>query len=275
MTTDSRDSYKNIFTSATCTVVMAVALSASLLYASTTPGTSPPKTPASKPLQPYSAVYSAELSGVPVGGEAERTLTHNSDGSWTLHFKAEMLFYSFEEESHFTLADGKIKPSSYDMSKGALGRKKTAAIKFDWGKKIADSRENKKNWQVPLQINDLDKISYQEQLRLDANALPAPPKKDKTQSLSSQGFRYFVVDEDERDDYLFRVDGEETLNTPAGRFNTVRLKRVRESKKRETWIWLAPEWDYLLVQLKQTEKGKDYLVSLKQATLADRPVKGQ
>ncbi|MCL6270668.1 DUF3108 domain-containing protein [Sansalvadorimonas sp. 2012CJ34-2] len=212
-----------------------------------------------KKLQPYKASYSATLSNIPVDGKAVRTLTQNKDGSWILTFKADMLLYSFSEESHFRFKDGEIQPFSYLREKGALGRKNTSEITFDWGKKIADSREDSDRWKVTLKPEDLDRISYQQQLQYDL-------------SNGKKEFTYNVINEDERDQYTFKIEGEEILETPAGRFATVRLKMVRDNNKRQTWIWLAKDWDDLLVQLKQREKKKDYVVSLRQAEIAGKEI---
>ena len=213
-------------------------------------------------LLPYEATYTASLSGIPVNGSAERTLKKNSDNSWSLTFKADMLLYSFTEESRFRFHNGQIEPESYNMQKGALGRKQSAEISFDWGSKTANSRENDERWKVPLQKADLDRISYQQQLQYDV-------------SRGQKEFSYNIISEDERDTYTFQPDGEEILETPLGPLATVRLKMVRKNNKRQTWIWLAKDWNDLLVQLKQTEKGKDYVVSIRDATVDNKVVKGK
>ncbi len=210
-------------------------------------------------IQPYRASYSATLSNIPVDGKAERKLIQNSDGSWTLSFEADMFLYSFSEVSHFRFTDGLVRPTSYQMKKGPLGKKKTAEVAFDWSKKIADSREDSDRWKVSLKPSDLDQISYQQQLQYDIKS-------------GRKEFSYSVIDEDERDLYTFRIETEEILETPAGKLSTVRLKRVRDNNKRQTWIWLAKDWGDLLVQLKQTEKGKDYIVTLRQATVAGKEI---
>ena len=221
-----------------------------------------PKVAEQAQLVPYVANYSATLSGVPVNGKAKRTLVHNSDNSWTLSFNANMLIYSFDEESQFHFNNGKIQPQRYALEKGALGKGKSVSIAFDWGKKFAQSRENQKSWTVSLQPDDLDSISYQQQLQYDVSA-------------GLKTFHYNVIDEDERETYSFAVDGEEVLQTPAGNLNTVRLKMVRKNKKRETFIWLAKDWNDLLVKLKQTENGKDYIVTLADGTVNGKTVQGK
>ena len=166
-------------------------------------------------LQPYQASYTAEFDGLPVKGEAERSLKKNNDGSWSLDFEASMLVFSFTERSRFQLVDGKVRPLTYNMRKGSFGKSRTSAVTFIWDKKQADSSEKDRHWTLALKRSDQDKISYQQQLQLDLNS-------------GKQQFSYPVIDGDERDDYTFQLDGEETLTTPLGQLDTVRLKRIRE-----------------------------------------------
>lgn len=213
-------------------------------------------------LIPYETSYSASLSGAPISGNAKRSLIQNKDGSWTLSFRADMLIYSFDEESRFRFNSGKIQPESYSLEKGSFGRKRTSAVQFDWGSKFANSERDKKSWKIPLVTNDLDKISYQQQLQYDVSA-------------GLKNFSYAVIDKDERDTYTFQVDGQEILETPIGKLDTVRLKMIRDNNKRQTWIWLAKDWGDLLVKLKQTEKGKDYIVTLENGTVRGQAIEGK
>ena len=205
--------------------------------------------------QTFEASYSATMGNVPVDGTAERKLVKQPDGTWQLTFNAEMLFYSFSEQSRFKLDENnRIQPISYQLSKGALGKNRQASVNFDWKRKQADSREDNDQWALAIQPGDLDKISYQLQLQEDMRQ----GRKD---------LHYLVVNEDERDDYQFLVEKEEILQTPLGEINTVRLKMQRDNNKRQTWIWLAKDWNYMLVKLRQVEKNKDYVINLKSASI--------
>ncbi|MFZ5698960.1 MAG: DUF3108 domain-containing protein, partial [Pseudomonadota bacterium] len=53
----------------------------------------------------------------------------------------------------------------------------------------------------------------------------------------------------------YRIDGHETLKTPYGKLDTVRIVRVREQgDKRRTLLWVAPALDYIMVKLEHVEK---------------------
>ncbi len=89
---------------------------------------------------------------------------------------------------------------------------------------------------------------------------------------------YQVLDGDEVETYDFRVLGEETVETKAGRLDAVKVERVRDptQSKRETLLWFAKDWDFLLVQLYQVEKdGKAYQIMLQEGTVNGRTVEGK
>ena len=87
---------------------------------------------------------------------------------------------------------------------------------------------------------------------------------------------YLVVDGDDIDQYQFRVTGEQRVTTRNGQFDAVEVERVREpDAKRETTLWFAKDWNYLLVRLSQVETdGQHYQIVLKEATMDGQPVVG-
>ena len=85
-----------------------------------------------------------------------------------------------------------------------------------------------------------------------------------------------MVDGDDVEEYRFRVVGEDRVTTRVGQFDAVEVERVRESdSKRETTLWFAKDWGYLLVRLKQTETdGQEYQIVLKDAVVNGEAVTG-
>jgi hypothetical protein len=70
------------------------------------------------------------------------------------------------------------------------------------------------------------------------------------------------------------VVGEETLELPAGTFDTVKITKLRSNKKRETYIWCAPALNYLPVRIWQREKDDaEYLSELESFSESLRAVK--
>ena len=87
-----------------------------------------------------------------------------------------------------------------------------------------------------------------------------------------------MLDGDDVDIYEFRVLGNDVVNTKAGKIQAIKVERVRDpsQSQRETQLWFAKDWDYLLVSLRQVEKdGKEYKIVLEHADVNGKTVKGQ
>lgn len=216
-------------------------------------------------IKPFSAAYTADWTPVPVSGSAERSLQSIGKGQWQLQFNASMLVAKLTEKSTFDYGSGEIRPLSYSYSRGGFGSGKGTDLGFDWkNKQVRDKRHNKA-LDVPLDQGLLDKSSYQLALQADVA--------DGHKSMS-----YKVLDKDEVETYDFRVIGQEAVETKVGKIDAIKVERVRDptQSKRRTTIWLAKDWDYLLVALSQVEKdGKEYRIVLKDGTVDGRPVKGK
>jgi hypothetical protein len=70
------------------------------------------------------------------------------------------------------------------------------------------------------------------------------------------------------------VIADEVLQTPLGRLNTVKLERVRAaSDDRVTAIWLARDWDLLLVRIDQVSaSGLSIKLELEHAIVGEDEV---
>ena len=215
-------------------------------------------------LHPFSASYTADWKQLPMSGSAERSLTKNGDGSWTLNFKASMMIASLTETSTLTLDKDTLLPQSYHFERGGLGKAKKADLDFDWTAKMVTGTDRGDAVKIPLNRGMVDKSTYQLALQHDVAA------GKKTMS-------YQVVDDGEVDTYDFRVLGAEKVETKAGKIDAIKVERVRDptQSKRITVMWFAKDWDYLLVRLQQVETdGKEYNIMLLDGTVNGKAVKG-
>ena len=216
-------------------------------------------------LQPFNASYTADWKQLPMSGSAERSLTKNSDGNWTLNFKASMLIASLNEESTLKLEKDQPVPLSYHFERGGLGKAKNIDLNFNWKDMTVTGTDNKTPVTVKLLTGMLDKSTYQLALQRDVLA-------------GKKSMSYQVVDGDEVDTYDFRVIGPEVVSTKAGKINAIKVERVRDpaQNKRITEMWFAKQWDGLLVALRQVEKdGKEYNIMLLDGTVDGNTVKGK
>ena len=215
-------------------------------------------------LQPFSASYTADWKQLPMSGTAERSLSKDAKGVWTLSFKASMMIASLTETSTLTLDKDTLLPQSYHFERGGLGKAKKADLDFDWTNKLVTGTDRGDAVKIPLNRGMVDKSTYQLALQHDVAA------GKKTMS-------YQVVDDGEIDTYDFRVLGSEKVDTKAGKIDAIKVERVRDptQSKRITVLWFAKDWDYLLVRLQQVETdGKEYNIMLQDGTVNGKAVKG-
>ena len=215
-------------------------------------------------LQPFSASYTADWKQLPMSGTAERSLSKDAKGVWTLSFKASMMIASLTETSTLTLDKDTLLPQSYHFERGGLGKAKKADLDFDWTNKLVTGTDRGDAVKIPLNRGMVDKSTYQLALQHDVAA------GKKTMS-------YQVVDDGEIDTYDFRVLGSEKVDTKAGKIDAIKVERVRDptQSKRITVLWFAKDWDYLLVRLHQVETdGKEYQIMLEEGRVGGKTVKG-
>lgn len=155
-----------------------------------------------------------------------------------------ILPFSNHERSQFIVENNKLKPQRYDFKTEEKGRKIVGLVEFDWAaQQIHKSIYQGAEKDEALPENALDRITYTLQLRQDLKRGTGP-------------FTYTVVEPRKIKHYTFNVVGEEKINTPMGEFKTIKLEHVSDNGERRTQIWLAKEFDYLLVRLTQIRKGK-------------------
>ncbi|WP_338523009.1 DUF3108 domain-containing protein [Pseudomonas batumici] len=215
-------------------------------------------------LQPFSASYTADWKQLPMSGSAERSLSKNDNGTWTLSFKASMMIASLTEESTIRLDKDTLLPQSYTFERGGLGKAKKINLDFDWSSKMVTGSDRGDPVKVPLNSGMLDKSTYQLALQRDVAA-------------GKKSMSYQVVEGTDTDTYDFRVLGAEKVSTKAGSVDAIKVERVRDptQNKRTTVMWFAKDWDYLLVRLQQVETdGKEYNIMLQEGTVAGKEVKG-
>ncbi len=215
-------------------------------------------------LQPFSASYTADWKQLPMSGSAERSLSKNDNGTWTLSFKASMMIASLTEESTIRLDKDTLLPQSYTFERGGLGKAKKINLDFDWSSKMVTGTDRGDPVKVPLNSGMLDKSTYQLALQRDVAA-------------GKKSMSYQVVEGTDTDTYDFRVLGAEKVSTKAGSVDAIKVERVRDptQNKRTTVMWFAKDWDYLLVRLQQVETdGKEYNIMLQDGTVAGKEVKG-
>ena len=214
-------------------------------------------------LKPYHLEFKANYKFVmPFKGSAERTLNQLEDGSWLLTNDVSSRLIKVKESSRFNWRENHPEPREYNYSLKSLGSKKRRSNRFDYDSGKVYSRWKKEAAEYEIVDGLVDRLSVQTALRMD---LMNDGKIDSFEVAEKRNSRTLQ----------FEVFGEEVLETGLGAFNTVKIKRTRKPEsKRESYFWLAKDWDYLLLKVSHVEKGKSYVIEMSNGVLDGRAITG-
>ncbi len=213
---------------------------------------------ASEPIT-FDNTYAAKLYGFNI--EVTSRLTAQGSGLYEFYFDANATLGRVTETSKFAW-NGKEHyaiPQEYNYKRNGVGKNRNLQLAFDWNTNQVSNSEKKTQLPLEPEKKIQDSLSYQVQLHQD---LVAGKKK----------FSYFITNGKKVREYKFEVDGEEVLDTPLGKVNTVRVKRVQTSDERETYAWFAKDFQYLLVRLQQEENGSAYTIYISKASINGKAI---
>lgn len=204
-------------------------------------------------LKPYRATYSIVRDGM--AAEVTRELRHSAENEWTLNDSARILFARFSETARVTLDDLQVIPKSYRYEQSP-GNSKDQTIHYDWKNLRAHIEVDSGTRQAELKVPTYDKLSYQMQLRLDLLAGQLPTSKT-----------YDLVDRGRHKQYRVERVGEQTITAGKRQIHTVKLRQTTAGKDRETFVWVAPDLDYLIVRMERNEDDEQIEMQLKSVNL--------
>lgn len=214
-------------------------------------------------IKPYRTVYKAQFDTfLTFEGKAVRQLQQQENGRWLLSHTIESGVISVKETSLFDWQQQRPKTQAYRYKQNSIGKDKNEQLDFDWSARQVQHKTDKAPGSFAIPDNTLDRLTYQLKIRQDLLNGEEPAV-------------YTVADKRKLKEYGFILLGEEQIDTPVGTLNTLKIKRDRgPDSKRETTLWLAKDWDYLLVKIHQQEKGKDYEVVMEEGSLNGQPISG-
>jgi len=214
-------------------------------------------------IKPYKLSYTTTYKFIlPLQGTAIRELQQTGDSQWQIRHRIDSTVIALEESSDFTYQAGGIQPIDYHYRQSALGKSREIDLIFDWNRQVATNRAASPVVDIKLPPDALDKLNYQLQLRIDL-------------ATDGQLRTYRVTGRKRLREYRFELLGETLLETAVGPLNTVKLRRARDpDDDRETQIWLAKDWDYVVVQIAQEERGKSYEIKFLEGELNGEPILG-
>ena len=160
-----------------------------------------------------------------------------------------------EERSLWTWREERIRPDQYRYQRTGGRSDRNAELTFDWEALRVENRVAGHPWEMDIPPDALDKMVVTLVLMRDL-------------AMGRRDVEYAIADGGSLKTYRFKVVGEETVETPAGTFDTLKLERLREDNTRYTALWCAPELNYLPVKLLQRESD-DRLVTSELRSVTD------
>lgn len=199
----------------------------------------------SEELATYSISYQAQ-SGL-AAASAKRSLTKISDDTYELTNKLSItlggqLLAEIDEESQVSWENNLLRPSLYNFEQTGL-RQETKAFIYEWDQSVARLSTSDGISSIDLKENTFDQLSHQLAIRQDFN-------KD------IRLFSYNVINNSGLQEYKYSVIGEETIQTPLGSFESVKIERTEPVRtNRSTVFWLSTDWAGVLLQIEQNFNG--------------------
>lgn len=193
--------------------------------------------------KPFEANYQIFRSGKK-HGEAQRYLKRDGAG-YELGYNSKISWLIFKdqrnERSQFVIEQGRIKPTHYLMQRSGTGPSRHYELSLDWDLKQLKVEKAQTIKKVVWNDQWLDLLSFHGQIVLDLQ----------------QGKTNFVYDvlnrHGENRTYKYKVGVEEWLSLPYGKVKALRIERYGQSPDKQVYAWLAPDLDYVLVRLWQSE----------------------
>jgi len=199
-------------------------------------------------LVPYRANYLVFLDGKQVGS-SERILSKEQD-HWRLSSKAKASRYLFSirsfESSQFKINNTRVTPLVYESTrKVTLQKSRNVTQEFDWTTLLEKGKNRKRQWEIKITEDTLDRLSHTLQIRADM-------------FLGRKNLTYRVSYNGKIRNYQYTIEGAEDLHLMGRQLKTIKLNR-KKSETESFSLWLAPELNYIPVKIGQYEQGEDSL----------------
>jgi hypothetical protein len=218
---------------------------------------------ASEFLVPLEMKYSTKIKGMDV--ELTQRLVKNENGQFAESIVAKGVLGKVTEKGLFHLSqNGHVIPDSFTKKQKTIIGKRFEFQEYDWQAKKLNFSFKEGTGSIGLLSGYQDTMTHKQQLRFDL----ASGLKD---------IYYTVIKKGKIEDYHYQVIGNEVLATNIGELNTTILLRKdiiegKESADIQSKIWLASDWDFVMVKFETYDKDKVTTMKFTQGTLNGQPI---
>ncbi|MCC4263250.1 DUF3108 domain-containing protein [Oceanimonas baumannii] len=185
------------------------------------------------------AEFSVMLNGDATKGVNTLSIDRNRD-QYHVHFSLRHWLLDVDQKASFTWHDCTASPETFSYKAKALGVTREERLVFDKGTDMLLYQDKDGDKLLSAEGGVFDPVSFFFEARCDLIA-------------GKQAFEYKVARDGEIKSMPFKVVGTQALKTGIGTLDTLIVERDRGNSKRKTRFWVAPELDYLLVQISHEE----------------------
>lgn len=199
---------------------------------------------------PFVAKYNLYRSG-DLLGTSIMILEQLPDGTWRYTLRSEgesglagFLQADYTETSRWTVAENGMITLEYFRMENIAWHEETATMEFDREHQVVRGVTEEEEWVIrnPPET-PLDRLLVNLKLVHDL-------------SCGVRDLSYRVVDDGDVEKWRFYRVGRETVKTPAGRFEAVKVAKEHSSPARETLSWFVPEKHWLAVRIEHVEDAE-------------------
>lgn len=190
------------------------------------------------------------------GGRYQLSSSTRAGGLLGLIYRRQLNEYSHGE----ALPDGSLRPQEYLYQRLGSGARE-ARLRFDWERGQVINDVGGPVWRLAIPAGTKDRLLAQVAVMRDL-------------ARGQRSMAYPIADGGELRTLRLVVEGKETVDTPAGRFDTLRVRHQPDDAGGEpvTTFWCAPALNYLPVRLTHRDAdGRTYEMLLQAYALS--PVK--
>lgn len=184
----------------------------------------------------YSQEYKTKIEGIPI--TTTRSLIKLKDGTYRFRIRSSNFVAKFDESSYYEiLEDGSYRPIRNQSERKIFGVSSESETRFDWDNMIATfERDDDPIKEVTIEPGMVDRTLYQYLMEKDMrSALPQ--------------LSYDIVDKGRIRNFSFENLGTEELEIGDQKLYAVKLRRITDSERRETIVWMAEERNFEIVKI--------------------------
>jgi hypothetical protein len=208
-------------------------------------------------ITPYNLSYAVTLGGVKIKATHQLKV---EDDSYSHTVLAKSFLGEITESANFKLSEtGNIIPLKYSKRHKTLMGNRSESQEFDWTSKILSYSIKNLSGKKDLLPGQFDRLSLNHQMRIDI----AAGKKEFTHTIIRKGHPK---------QYQFRVLEYGIVNTSIGSFNGVLVERQGKSANRKAKIWLAADWDFIILKMEAFVNDSKRTMVLDQGQLNDKAI---